>query len=116
MTSRTVSGRVRIGLDFPTPEAALKWVDWLRSTNPRYDEVDAYAMDGLDTLSHAGITTGHTYLLKNNRDRIPGSALRDLWDGKHNFNPANARDTHCVDCEGLERSPLHRVARHAASQ
>lgn len=110
--TRNVRGKVRVAIDFRTPEAAIAFVDWLR-VQDGYTNADAYAMDGLDLMASSGITNGNTYMLKNGQDRIPGSALRDLWDQKHWFAGLGHGSSPmvCEECGLGEKSPVHRKAK-----
>ena len=73
------TGKVRLAIDFPNPEALLNFVDVLKHGNPDlFDGVDAFAMDDLDDRGDkGGVTTGNTFVLKRARDRVAGSSLRE---------------------------------------
>jgi hypothetical protein len=78
MARRKITGRVRVSIDFPNPDAALEFVDGLRRGDPEgMRGVDLFQMDGLDDQK-GGITPANTFLVKRGRDRIPGSSLREL--------------------------------------
>jgi len=72
--------KTRLAVDFASPAALVSFVDWLQEQDLQYAEADAYPLGQIGTLSPTGMTVTDTFILKNSRNRQPGSALRDELD------------------------------------
>lgn len=70
---------VRVIIDFKTAEGAVAFMDdLLASGDEGWLGADLFAVDSLDEQTRSNVAGRYPFIVKRARDRIPGTALRDL--------------------------------------